>query len=162
MFSAVAIKIDMILVPFHMDKTRPEFRLVGIGISRGLGRIINPVGFEVEGQLVHHIAGSDNWEANGLVVFRWLPFPWDKFVDTSFAFGPGISVASETPYYENLHFPNTSRVLMYILWELEMFLPQVSNWRLVGRLHHRSGAYGTFNGVYAGSNYVGLGIKYTF
>jgi hypothetical protein len=152
----------MIYVPFELSKMDGSYQLIALGLSRHLGNIIEPVGFEIEGQLAHHIKGNDHTELNGLAILRWLPFPWDRIIDTSFAFGPGLSYASELPIYERAHFTRRSRLLAYVLWEVEMFYPRLPSWRAVARLHHRSGAYGTFNGVYAGSNFVGLGIKYTF
>jgi hypothetical protein len=29
-------------------------------------------------------------------------------------------------------------------------------------MHHRSGAFGLFDGVHGGSNFIGYGIKYLF
>jgi len=162
LYSAVIVETDMIKVPFQMYETNTNYRLVAVGLSRRLGKIVKPIEFGVEGQLAYHITGNDHLEVNTLATFRWLPFPWDKIINTSFAFGPGVSFASEVPYYEGAHFPKTSSVLMYLLWELEIYYPKLSSLRFVGRLHHRSGAYGTFNGVYAGSNYIGLGLKYAF
>ena len=40
------------------------------------------------------------WEFNGLIIARWRLFPWDKYLDTSFAIGDGISYATEVPEIE--------------------------------------------------------------
>ena len=35
-------------------------------------------------------------------------------------------------------------------------------WSVVGRIHHRSGAYGTYDGAEEGSNGYLLGLRYNF
>ena len=58
------------------------------------------LGWEVEGQLVRHYGMQDHYETNGLVVARWHPFFWDRYLDTSFAIGEGLSYATKVPQVE--------------------------------------------------------------
>jgi hypothetical protein len=95
-------------------------------------------------------------------VFRWQPFPWDRYLDTSFAIGEGLSYATDDPEIETEKHDRTSRVLNYLMLELAVAVPQQPRWTLFGRVHHRSGVFGLFDGVTGGSNVVGAGIRYTF
>ena len=138
--------------------------LVALAIARRMASYENKIDLELEGQVVKHFEGQEHWEFNGLGIARWLPFPWDDYIDTSFAFGAGLSVATETPEVEEelRGDGQTQEVLTYLLLELELGLPTYQNWSFVTRIHHRSGAFGLFNGVTGASNAWGIGIKYRF
>ncbi len=138
-----------------------ELYVDGKEVAR-LGRF---VGWELEGQIVKHFGFQDHEEFNGVLVGRWLLFPWDKYIDTSLAVGEGLSYATERPRIEGgdrssrkeYHFLN------YLMVELSFFLPKFPHWGLVIRVHHRSDVYGLVaDSVLGGSSFVGGGIKYVF
>jgi hypothetical protein len=56
----------------------------------------------------------------------------------------------------------TARLLNYLMFELAVAVPQRPQWTLFARVHHRSGAFGLFDGVSGGSNVVGAGVRYSF
>lgn len=118
--------------------------------------------WEVEGQLVKHFELQHHWEINGLVVARWHPFPWDRYLDTSFAIGEGLSYATEVPKVEVARGQDSAKLLNYLLFELTLALPKYPHWQVVALMHHRSGAFGLFSGVTGGSNFFGGGVKYLF
>jgi hypothetical protein len=115
---------------------------------------------------------SHHEEFNGVAILRWHTFPWDHYLDTSLAFGNGFSCATKYPPYETdphgqLHgkeheIYNVSKILYYLLIELNVTHPKISPWSLFFRVHHRSGIFGTINGVDGGSNFIGCGIRYEF
>jgi hypothetical protein len=56
---------------------------------------------EAEGQLVQNLGRQDHLEVNVLpVMARWHRIPWSRRVDTSVAFGLGLSYATELPDVE--------------------------------------------------------------
>jgi hypothetical protein len=120
------------------------------------------IGMEAEGQIVKHWELQDHFEFNALLVIRWLPFPWDDHVDTSFALGNGISYATEDPEIEEQAHDNVSKILHYLMLELSFLLPNQAHWNVFVRLHHRSGVFGLYNGVSGASNALGAGVRYTF
>ena len=72
----------------------------------------------------------------------------------------GVSVTTSLSNFEDTFRERSSRILNYLGFEVEgSFSPQ---WSVVGRIHHRSGAFGTFNGVKEGSNAYLLGLRYRF
>jgi hypothetical protein len=77
-----------------------DFKLAGLSLSRSFWRPIRHLQFEGEVQVVKHVAGQHHWELNGLGVARWVTFPWQQYLRTSFAFGAGLSYASEDPEFE--------------------------------------------------------------
>lgn len=145
---------------FHLNPE--DSHLATVSLSKELARWKRYIAFELEGQIGRHFGLQDNWEFNALVVFRWLLFPWDRYLDTSFAFGEGFSYATEEPFIES-EFQDADSVqfMNYILLEFEFALPTVPHWSLLTRLHHRSGIFGVF-GTGEGSNFVGLGVRYRF
>ena len=136
--------------------------LTALAVAKRMASWEDKIDLELEGQIVKHFRGQEHWEFNALGIGRWLPFPWDDHLNTSFAFGAGLSVATETPKVEEERRGDgqTQEVLTYLLLELEMGLPAYPNWSCVTRIHHRSGAFGLFNGVTGASNALGFGIKY--
>ena len=103
-----------------------------------------------------------NWEFNGLLALRCLTFPWNKYINTTFAVGDGLSYATSTPKFEEQQHENTSLLLNYTMFELTFALPESPRWNLVWRVHHRSGIFGLFDEMSGASNALGVGLKYKF
>jgi hypothetical protein len=138
--------------------------IVGAALNKGLVTVFEHLDIEAEAQAVKHFGDQDHWEFNGLLLARWTKFPWDHVVDTTVAIGDGLSFPTEVPPLETRrHGPDLSgRVLNYVLGEVTFALPEVPEWNLVWRFHHRSGFFGAFDGVTEGSTVIGGGIKYKF
>jgi hypothetical protein len=117
--------------------------------------------WELEGQMLQHFGEQKMVEFVGSINVRWITFPWDRYLDTSVAFGGGLSVTSEVPELEKRD-PRSSEaatLLHYLLLEATVGLPN-SDWGLVGRIHHRSGIFGLFS--HSGSNLLEIGVRYRF
>lgn len=144
--------------------TRLEFLdsyLAALAISRQVGQLSNETRIELEGQVVRHFGIQDHWEFNALPVVRWTAFPWDEHLDTSAAAGLGLSYATRRPVAEVQIDGDSERLLAYWMLELEATLPTTESWHVLGRLHHRSAAYGLF-GDKGGANVLSLGLRYRF
>lgn len=96
------------------------------------------------------------------LIFRWSQFPWNQYINTSFAIGEGISYASSIPALEKRDHDDAKRLLNYLMLETTFALPLHPEWQTVIRIHHRSGAYGLYHAGNTGSNELGLGIRYLF
>jgi len=108
-------------------------------------------------------------EYNAVLVLRWLKFPWNQYVNTSLAFGEGLSYATKLPPVEmdqhainQGHEYKVSKLLNYLLVELSFSIPRFSSYSTFARIHHRSGIFGFFNDVNGGSNFIAGGIRATF
>jgi len=150
---------------------RPEY-LGGLGLQR---RLIDggPFALEFDGNLLGHRSstmpgggfnqsvpfadtpGQSFAEGTaGLGVRLWVR-PW-----LSLYFVEGISLLSEASNYEKTFRDKYTTLLNYLAFEVEALVsPRVS---AIGRIHHRSGAYGTYSGVSEGSNGYLLGLRYRF
>jgi len=118
--------------------------------------------FEAEAQAAKHWGIQDHFEFNGLVVLRWLPFPWDEYLDTSLAIEEGISYATDFPVIEAEKHDEVSKTLNYLMVELAFKVFDQPQWDIFSRFHHRSGVFGLFNDVSGGSNVVGVGVRVYF
>jgi len=152
--------VDMAIANIELE---PEYRFAVLAAGKKIANWRDEIDFEMEGQIVRHFAGQHLWEFNALIVARWLYFPWNHKIKTSFAAGEGLSYASEPPEFEEKHHGGkTSAFLNYLMFEVEFALPQHPRWGLVTRVHHRSGVFGLFNGVHGAMNAYSLGIRYHF
>jgi hypothetical protein len=136
---------------------------IDLALSRRLYTFRDYCNIEIEGQIAKHFGDQDHWEFNAVGYIRWLDFPWDAYLDTSFAAGAGVSYATSVPEIEaKNHDGEGARFLGALMFELAFSPPRVPQWGLVIRLHHRSGAAGLFSGVWGASNAWAMGIRYSF
>jgi hypothetical protein len=129
-------------------------------LARELWRYENWIGFELEGQVGKYFGQEHQWQFNGLIIGRWHWFPWDKYLDTSFAVGDGLSYNTEISELELADDPDAGRWLNYLMFELTFGLPQLPRWQLVYRIHHRSSIDDLIGA--GASNFVTGGIKFSF
>jgi hypothetical protein len=71
---------------------------------------------------------------------RWVRFPWDQLVDTTFAIGVGPSFATRKAWFERDEESGRggSRLLTALIFELTLAAPRHPDWAVALRLHHRS------------------------
>jgi len=141
-----------------------DSQLYVAALSRKIGSLNAHIDAEIEGQVAKHAGPLQrHWEVNGLGTLRWKTFPWDKYLDTTAATGLGLSYAFDDPLFEIEAHDRSNKWLVYIMVELTFSLPEIPQWALVARVHHRSAAYGTFEDDLEGaSNSAGFGLKYRF
>jgi len=132
-----------------------------LALAREVATLTRHIRFELEAQVVKHFSRQDHWEFNALVLGRWVTFPWNDYVYTTFAVGEGLSYATEVPRLEIEHNDKSHRLLDYLAFELSFSPPQHREWALVTRIHHRSGVFGLF-GQREGSNVLAAGVRYRF
>lgn len=136
--------------------------LLTASLARRLGGYKELLSYEIEGQVVKHFSRQDHWEFNALGVLRWEPFWWDKWLETSGAFGLGPSYATQKPQIEIDTDGDSAHFLLY--WMLELAVAPFAEQpelELVSRIHHRSNGYGLFADD-GGSNALAIGFKYRF
>jgi hypothetical protein len=135
-----------------------DFSVGVAALSWQFYRLGEHIRLEVEGQVAKHFGEQDTWELNAVAVARWVTFPWNAYLATTFAFGEGISYVTKISEPEEK--PGASQWLNYLLFEVTFALPTHPEWALVGRIHHRSGFWGAL--APNSSNVVAVGIKYRF
>jgi hypothetical protein len=102
------------------------------------------------------------YEFDPYIAFRWANFPWNGYVNTSFAIGEGISYTTSVPALEKKDNEFTKRLLNYLMFEATFAAPGDPRLQFLVGIHHRSGAYGLYHAGNTGSNDIGVGIRYLF
>jgi len=144
---------------FDIHFTDDTYIIVG-ALARELWRYEDFISFEVEGQLGKYFGQEHQGQINGLIIARWLKFPWDQYVDTSFAVGDGLSYNTHTSDVEKDDDEDAGRWLNYLMFEVTLGLPKYPRWDFVYRLHHRSSIRELIGA--GASNFVTAGFKYAF
>jgi hypothetical protein len=148
----------------HGNIVLDDDTLFGLAVSKVLFSTGKNLDWEFEQQAVKHFGGQNNWEFNSVLMIRWKTFPWDSFIDTSLAFGDGISIATDTPDLEVAHYGanNANAILNFVLAEFTFALPDHPNPELVMRMQHRSGAFGLIDDTWDASTAFAWGLKVRF
>ena len=107
--------------------------------------------------------GGEFWAAAYL---RYDGFPWTNYVYTTFGLSMGPDYVTRLPRVERgtdlRPEQNQSRWLNFFSPELTFALPEYPQYEVAFRYMHRSGIFGTYNGVYEGANSFVLGFRYRF
>lgn len=147
--------------------------IVGIAASR---RIVNFSDyFQIEGEIgaaqrFGNLSSPEVWTA---LYFRWMAFPWDRYLDTSFAISTGFNYAFKNEALEKKRAKNGRRgsnLMHYLSPEVELALPAHPNHLVFFRFHHRSGGafvlpgggVGIFRNSVAGADYLTVGFRKKF
>ena len=150
-------------------RMREEY-LLGVSMQKRIWRA-GPFAIELEADLFGHqafkqpggpfnqaVPNADTPEQQfgeailGIGARLWLQ-PW-----LSFGLVEGVSFNSSASNYERTYRENYTQLLNYLAFELEASVSDQLSF--VGRIHHRSGAFGTYSGVNEGSNAYLLGLRY--
>lgn len=150
-------------------RARPEY-LTGVGLQR---RLIDagPLALELDANLLGHRAAQQPGGPYNQAVPN-ADTPAQGFAEATVGFGArlwlqpwlslyfveGVSLLSRPSNYEKTFRKNYSTFLNYLAFEVEALVNP--RWSAVGRIHHRSGAYGVYSGVSEGSNAYLLGLRY--
>ncbi len=107
--------------------------------------------------------GGEFWAAAYL---RYDGFPWTNYVYTTLGLSMGPDYVTRLPRVERgtdaQPEANQSRVLNFFSPELTFALPSRPHQEIAIRYMHRSGIFGTFNGVWEGANSLVIGFRTRF
>lgn len=141
-----------------------DSQVVALAYSRRVKTWGRHLHLELEGNVSLRYGEDNLWEIAGMAMFRYDGFPWNHVVYTSIGYAPfGLSYVTDVPMQENR--PNgraTSKILNFMVPELTLAPPGNPNLEFLLRIHHRSGIFGTFNGVTGASNIVSVGLRYRY
>ncbi len=152
-----------------------DLTLVGVTYSYRLGTLNELFGSDTLGYFGDHLmiepeAGAayrfgfeSQGEFWGSLYFRYDGLPWNDTIYTTLALNTGLSILTETSEFErDRSNGDSSLVLHNFSPEITFASPDNKDIELVLRLHHRSGIFGTIDGVYSGSSFVTTGLRVRF
>src|SRR5688572_4552997 len=98
---------------------------------------------------------------NGGIGLRWVDFPWERWVRTSFFTGVGLSYSARVYAVDRQRHPDTHRSHLKIDWPLQVTfaLPSMEQHQLVLFNDHQSGGHIFDEG---GVNSLGIGYRWLF
>ncbi|HYG23478.1 MAG TPA: hypothetical protein VEH04_11895 [Verrucomicrobiae bacterium] len=111
--------------------------------------------------LAHENDGSLFPEYKGGAGFRWVDFPWNRWVRTTFFVGLGLSYSSRIYEIDRERHPGEERSHLKVDWPIQFTfaLPRWPQHQLVIFNDHKSGGHVFDEG---GVNSVGLGYRFEF
>jgi hypothetical protein len=152
---------DIATSPWNADWGADTF--YGVSYSHRLGRFWRDFAVDIEAGGGYRAGSTNTPEAWGALYVRYDGFPWRNRLYTSFGLSTGLDWVNRLPESETgtpqQPEPNTTKVLHYFSPEFAFALPHYPEHELVLRYSHRSGIFGTFNGVWEGSNVLMLGYR---
>jgi len=95
---------------------------------------------------------------------RYDNLPWNDYVYTTFAVNTGVSYLTEASEFERSRDANleAAKLLHFMAPEITFASPDNKNLEWLIRYHHRSGVFGTFDGVVSGSTFITTGLRVRF
>jgi len=158
-YEATGAKLYALEVDYRLADQNPFRRLFGPLVHQ----------IELAGNVAYITGGNNShplFEIDPFLMFRWNKFPWNQHLLTSFGIGEGISYATRIPVEEARDAEEqgdpTKHLINFLTLEATVALPAHPEWQLVSRIHHRSGAFGTYGAGNSGSNALSLGLRYSF
>lgn len=160
---------ELVLGQVSLDADSVGALAVGYRIGEGrwfefIGASV-PIKYGVEGTLaVRRDTHRDDRYGEAALAFttRYDDFPWRETVRTFFESGFGVSYAEKIPLLEiRRRDDKTNHLLAFLKLQVGIGIPSTPV-DLIGVLHHRSGAWGIFDGASGGSNFLGLGLQVRF
>jgi len=127
-----------------------------------VGSIGDYFAIEAEAGVAGRFGGESLGEGWVALYLRYDGFPWNAIVYTTFAANLGLSALTEVSEFELSREGKATEVLHYFAPELTFAGPENRNLEFVLRLHHRSGIFGTFDGISTGSTFISTGIRMRF
>ncbi|WP_028857090.1 hypothetical protein [Psychrilyobacter atlanticus] len=114
------------------------------------------------GDETDYYTNDNTYEINFGIKIYWTEFPWDKYVRTRLGVSEGLSYTSNITNLEryNQYYKNNSNYLNYIDITLSFNakditkIDELEDTYIGMGISHRSGIFGTINGVDGGSNNV--------
>ncbi len=122
------------------------------------------VGAELGG--MYRFGETEGGQFWAIATLSYDGFPWTDYVYTTFGLTMGPDLVTRLPQAERgtdlRPEKNQSMWLNNFSPELTFALPSAPQNAVVVRYIHRSGIFGTFNGVYEGANTLIVGYRYRF
>jgi hypothetical protein len=160
-YGGVIAKAELSSILFTGDFRTGDVGVVAASYAREFGSLGNAVRFEWEVGSSFHFGAETFASAHAYLVTRWIWFPWNHLLMTTFAVGTGPSIATKKSKYESEK-GEASYYKNGFMMEFTFGLPEEPDWMLQARIHHRSSIFGVISKAGTPSDYLTIGIKHRF
>ena len=160
-YAGVISKAELSSILFTGDFSTGDVGLVGVSLGREFGSLGNALRFEWELGTSFHFGAETFASAHAYLIARWVWFPWNNWLATTFAMGTGPSIATKKSKYEAER-GDASYYKNGMMMELTFGLPEEPDWLLQLRIQHRSSIFGILPKAGTPSDYITVGFKHRF
>jgi hypothetical protein len=155
---------DLIVAPW--SGSWGDDTLVGGAVQYRVARFWRFFMVDLEAGSAYRFGDTEGGEFWAAVYLRYDGFPWSNYVYTTIGLSMGPDFVTRLPRVERgtdaRPEENQSAWLNFFSPEITVALPDYPQYELAFRYMHRSGIFGTYNGVYEGANSFVLGFRYRF
>lgn len=147
------------------NATYLEHYLIAVTATKTLWRTdAIPLSLEIDGMLGQQFGRAAITEVSFAPVLRWGWFPWNSLLHTDFRAGPlGVSYTTAISPLERGPSGDGSRLLNFLMLELDFSLPEMRSKEVFMRLHHRCSMYDRINTYGAnGEDFLVFGYRRYF
>lgn len=149
-------------IVFHLNPHLQQQYVALATLGREFGSIGNVVRLEWDTGIGFHFGTRETFvDVHALVGARWIAFPWNAYLPTTFAVLTGPSLASKKSHYE-IENGHASYYKNGLMLELTLAPPDEPDWMFALRIHHRSSIFGLIPDAGTPSDYVTIGLKHRF
>lgn len=160
-WAGVVSKAELSSILFTGDFATGDVGLVGVSLGREFGSLGNALRFEWELGASFHFGAETFASAHTYLIARWIWFPWNNWLTTTFAMGTGPSIATKKSKYESEN-GEASYYKNGMMMEFTFSLPEEPDWLLQARIQHRSSIFGILPKAGTPSDYLTIGFKHRF
>jgi hypothetical protein len=160
-YAGVVADAELSEIVFSGNFNTGNLGMVGASFGHEFGSLGNALRFEWEVGLSMQFGDQTFATAQAYLMARWIWFPWNKWLMTTFALGTGPSIATKKSKYEAEN-GEASYYKNGFLIELTFNLPEHPNLVLQYRNQHRSSIFGLLGNAGSPSDFHNIGIKYRF
>ncbi len=160
-YAGVVANAELSSILFAGDFHTGDVGLVGVSFGREFGSLGNALRFEWELGGSFHFGDETFATAHAYLIARWIWFPWNNWLMTTFAMGTGPSLASKKSKYE-AEKGEASYYKNGMMMEFTFNLPEEPDWLLQLRIQHRSSIFGVLPKAGTPSDYLTIGFKHRF
>lgn len=155
---------DLIVAPW--SGSWGDDTLVGGAVQYRVARFWRFFMVDLEAGSAYRFGDTEGGEFWAAVYLRYDGFPWSNYVYTTIGLSMGPDFVTRLPQVERgtdaRPEENQSAWLNFFSPEITVALPEYPQYELAFRYMHRSGIFGTYNGVYEGANSFVVGFRYRF
>ena len=160
-YAGVVAAAELSSILFTGDFSTGDVGIIGVSFGREFGSIGNALRFEYELGASFHFGDETFATGHAYLIARWIWFPWNHVLMTTFAMGTGPSLATKKSKYESED-GEASYYKNGMMMEFTFGLPQEPDWMMQLRIQHRSSIFGVLPKAGTPSDYLTLGLKYRF
>jgi hypothetical protein len=155
---------DLIVAPW--SGSWGDDTIVGGAVQYRVARFWRFFTVDLEGGGIYRSGDTEGGEFWAAAYLRYDGFPWTNYVYTTIGLSMGPDYVTRLPRVERgtdqRPEEHQSRWLNFFSPEITVALPDYPQYEVAFRYMHRSGIFGTYNGVWEGANSFVLGFRFRF